>query len=76
MADDEQGASREQRLRRDTLAVVVGIFLTVVGVVGVVVGLVDGRVSAVAGSGVWLLIGLVVLVFGARAHHRVTSSAP
>ncbi|SDU84735.1 hypothetical protein SAMN04488544_0884 [Microlunatus sagamiharensis] len=76
MVDDEQGTSRDERLRRDTLAVVVGVVLTVVGVVGVVVGLLDGRVSAVAGSGVWLLIGLVVLVAGARARHRVTSSAP
>lgn len=60
--------------RRDAVALVTGVFLTVVGVVGVVLGVLGDSVSTTTGSVVWLLIGVLVLVFGSRARHRAASS--
>lgn len=46
--------------------------MTLVGVVGVALGVLTDSVSATTGSAVWLLIGVLVLVFGSRARHHAT----
>ena len=74
MADDERSSTRTSGRRRDVVALVAGVFLTVMGIAGVVLGVLGDSVSTTTGSVVWLLIGVLVLVFGSRARHRAVRS--
>jgi membrane protein implicated in regulation of membrane protease activity len=75
VVDEERTGGADVR-RRDVVALVAGVFLTAVGVAGVVLGVVGDSVSTTTGSVVWLLIGVLVLVFGSRARRRAAGSSP